>query len=416
MIKKIAILGAGFVAKFHLRALQAVRGAEVVAVYALKGAEELAALTRQLGVGNPMVCTSVAEACGMTDIVGVFVPNFAREEVIKAIVDSNANVAIVAEKPLARNVAEANRILDLMGKRKIPNAYFENQIHMPAVIAARMQLRGLMEKMGPVSLVRTAEEHGGPHEPWFWIPTSQGGGVWCDMGCHSVAVGEDLAATASGGQLIPLKVSATMGLLKWGNEPWLGKLKARGVDYTKTPAEDFAQVSFTFRNPQGRNVVVLATDSWMYEAPGLRLLMEAMGPGYALNVNTLQSPASIFISDTAAESVANAELALEKSQANRGQLIIQPDEASLYGYTGEWRDAIAAFEKGEDGLLNFAYGARVVALVMSAYMAHETGTTIDLEEGRFLNSDALTNYIPKIQQGKGLEVLGNDSQRPLNFP
>lgn len=404
-MKRIAIIGAGFVAKFHLRALQSVRGAEVVAVHALSGAIGLANLAHELGVGNPTVCDSVADACKMADIIGIFVPNFVREQVVKEIVNSRAPVAVVAEKPLARNVAEANRILDLIGQRCIPNAYFENQIHMPAIAAARTQLAGLMKRMGPVNLVRSAEEHGGPHEPWFWNPTLQGGGVWCDMGCHSIAVGEDLAAATPGGQLTPLRVSATLGLLKWKHEPWLGKLKDRGVDYTKTPAEDFAQVSFTFRNADGREVVVLATDSWMYESPGLRLQMEAMGPGYALGVNTLQCPAGIFISDAAAESASDTELALEKSQASRGQLIVQPDEAALYGYVNEWRDALAAFERGKDGLLNFAYGARVVKLVMAAYWAHEKGRTINLDEGRFLNSQELADYVPKIQQGLGGLVL-----------
>jgi predicted dehydrogenase len=230
-MKKIGIIGAGFVARFHLQALRFVRGAEVAAIYALQGAKELADMARDLGVGSPVVCDSVADLCQKVDIVGVFVPNFAREETIRAIVESGANVAVVAEKPLARNVAEANRILDWIGKRPILTGYFENQIFMPTIAAARAQIRGLMKRMGPVSLVRTAEEHGGPHEPWFWDPTRQGGGVFCDMGCHSVAVGEDLAAAAAGGQLNPISVSATMGLLKWGNDPWLGILQKRGVDY-----------------------------------------------------------------------------------------------------------------------------------------------------------------------------------------
>lgn len=43
--------------------------------------------------------------------------------------------------------------------------------------------------MGPLMLTRSAEEHAGPHEGWFWDPTRQGGGVLSDMGCHSIAVG-----------------------------------------------------------------------------------------------------------------------------------------------------------------------------------------------------------------------------------
>ncbi len=37
-------------------------------------------------------------------------------------------------------------------------------------------------------LARAAEEHSGPHMPWFWEGELQGGGVLNDMMCHSVEV------------------------------------------------------------------------------------------------------------------------------------------------------------------------------------------------------------------------------------
>ena len=40
--------------------------------------------------------------------------------------------------------------------------------------------------------------------------------------------------------LKPVSVTATMGLLKWGKEPWISTLRERGVDYDVTPAEDYA--------------------------------------------------------------------------------------------------------------------------------------------------------------------------------
>jgi len=60
-------------------------------------------------------------------------------------------------------------------------AYLENQVHMKAVQAQRTQLKPVMEAMGPPVLVRSGEEHGGPHSGWFWDPTQQGGGVMSDM-------------------------------------------------------------------------------------------------------------------------------------------------------------------------------------------------------------------------------------------
>jgi predicted dehydrogenase len=204
--------------------------------------------------------------------------------------------------------------------------------------------------------------------------------------------------------LRPTSVTAEMALLKWGKEPWLSKLRHRGVDYSKTPAEDYSLVTIEFKDPEtGVCSVAQATNSWMYDAPGLRLLMEAIGPGYSYTVNSLQSPSDMFISDTAADAVVDAEIALEKSQASRGALILQPNEPDLYGYVTEWKDALAAFEKGKDAMLNFEYGRLVTMLIMAAYMAHEKKQTIDLTDQAVL--EELDKYIPAIQQGNGKQVL-----------
>jgi predicted dehydrogenase len=133
----------------------------------------------------------------------------------------------------------------------VPTAYFENQIHMPAVVQARTQLAQVEKAMGPAHLARSAEEHGGPHEPGFWNPTTQGGGVCCDMGCHSIACGMHMLTPAGkpADHLKPVRVNATMALLKWGKEPWLGQLKQRKVDYSAAPAEDYSSVTIEFEDP-----------------------------------------------------------------------------------------------------------------------------------------------------------------------
>jgi len=407
---KVGMIGAGFVAGFHERALRSVRNAEFAGVYAPAGAEELAKRAQADRLGDTQVYDSVAALTEAVDVVCLFAPNFARleimREVAKAIEDGAEVKGIIVEKPLARNLREADTLVRIAKALNVPTAYFENQIHMPAVVQARAQLAQVERSMGPAHLARSAEEHGGPHEPWFWDPTTQGGGVCCDMGCHSIACGMFML-TPTGRPVDYLKavrVNATMALLKWGKQPWLGQLQERGVDYSAVPAEDYSSVTVEFRDPEsGQHSIVQATNSWMYDAPGLRLLMETFGPGYSYTVNSLQSPAGLFISDAAAAAVADGELALEKSQASRGSLILQPDEIALYGYVAEWLDALAAFEQGRDALLNLEYGKLVTMLIMAAYMSHEKKKTIDLTDTRIL--DELENYVPLIQQGKGKQVL-----------
>jgi len=407
---KIGMIGAGFVAGFHAKALRSVRNAKLAGVCAPQGAGNLARTAREDGLGNAKVYKTVADLCTAVDVVGIFAPNFARLDIMQGIaraVEGGAKLkGIICEKPLARNVQEADILTRMVKALHVPNAYFENQLHMPSLVEARRQLSMVEKAMGAVHLARSAEEHGGPHEPWFWDPTQQGGGVCCDMGCHSIAAG--MYMLTPGGKppdyLTAVSVTAEMALLKWGKEPWLGQLKGRGVDYSVTPAEDYSVVTIEFKDPEtGVVSIAQATNSWMYDAPGLRLLMEAMGPGYSYSVDSLRSPAELFIGDAAAEAVADSELALEKAQATRGALILQANEPDLYGYVAEWRDALGAFEKGKDGLVNFEYGRMITMLIMAAYMAHEKKQTIDLTEPETI--EELETYVPLIQQGKGAEVL-----------
>lgn len=407
---KIGMVGAGFVAGFHERALQSVRGAELAGVTAPKGAEALAKRAREDGLGKTEVFENVEKLCNAVDVACIFAPNFARldimRDIAKAVEGGVKLKGIICEKPLARNLKEADEMVKITRKLGVPTAYFENQIHMPCIAEARRQLAAVEKNMGAVHLARSAEEHGGPHEPWFWDPTRQGGGVCCDMGCHSIAVGMYMLTPSSKppNYLTPLSVSANMALLKWGKEPWLSKLRKRGVDYSKTPAEDYSNVSIEFKDPKTGIVgITQATNSWMYDAPGLRLLMEAFGPGYSYTVNSLQSPAGLFISDAAAAAVADSELALEKAQASRGSLVLQPNEIDLYGYVAEWRDALPAFQIGKSALLDFEYGRLITMLVMAAYMAHEKKKVVDLTDSR--TQQELENYVPLIQQGKAAKVL-----------
>ncbi len=407
---KIGMIGAGFVAGFHERALRSVRIGEFAGVCAPKGAEELAQVARQDRLGDTRVYANVAELAKAVDVVCIFAPNFARLEIMRQIaqaVEGGATLkGIIVEKPLARTLREADTLVRIAKAMNIPTAYFENQIHMPSIVQARHQLAGVEKAMGPAHLARSAEEHGGPHEPWFWDPTTQGGGVCCDMGCHSIACGMFML-TPQGkplDYLKPVSINATMALLKWGKEPWLSQLKGRGVDYSKTPAEDYSTVTLELKDPQsGHRSVVQATNSWIYDAPGLRLLMETFGPGYSYTVNSLQSPSGIFISDAAATAVVDSELALEKSQATRGSLILQSNEADLYGYVAEWIDALTAFEQGKDARLNLEYGKLITMLILAAYMSHEKRKAIDLTDSRVLRE--LEDYVPSIQKGEGKKVL-----------
>ncbi len=408
---KLGFIGAGFISKFQATALQHVRGINLAGVHALKGAEELQAFAQKTGVGTCAVYPNVAELCANVDAVCLFAPNYVRVALMQEIVDAVKAGAglkgIICEKPLGRTVAEARQLCALAKEAGLPTAYFENQIHMKPIKVQREQLAPQQKAMGPLALARSSEEHSGPHEPWFWDPTRQGGGVLSDMGCHSIAVGW-WVLTPYGKPvdfLQPVSVNATTALLKWGVPKYRQQLLDRmGVDYAKTPAEDFATGIVTYKNPEtGQLSQGQFTNSWMYDKQGLRLAMDGLGPGYAFEVNSLKSPLEVFIGDEAADAVADAESALEKATSSRGLLTVEHNEADLYGYVDEMIDAAQAFAAGKDAFLNFDYGLEITKLCQAAYLSAEQGRTIDLTDAAVQKE--LETYTSLIAQGRGAEVL-----------
>ena len=409
---KLGCIGAGFIGNFQAQAMKMVRGVELAGVYALKGADKLAQFARDNGLGDCRVYPNVKELCKNSAVVALFAPNYVRieltEQIVEAVKAGAELKGIICEKPLGRTVAEAQRLVELVSPIKLPTAYFENQIHIKAIKNARSQLEPVQKTMGPVALARCAEEHAGPHEPWFWDPIRQGGGVLSDMGCHSIAVSW-FVLTPVGKPvtfLEPVWVTAETALLKWGRDKYRRELRDRmGVDYGKTPAEDFCTGTIKFRHPDTNQMVIgQFTNSWMYDKQGLRLMMDGLGPGYAFEVNSLKSPLEIFIGDAAAAAAANAETALEKATATRGLLTVQPNEVDLYGYVDELADMRDAFLAGRDALLNWQYGLEITKLVQAAYMSAERHKTIYLTDPAIQKE--LKSYQSLIAQGKGAEVLG----------
>ncbi len=408
---KLGFIGAGFIAKFQIRAMRWLNNAELAGVYAKDWAEDLQEYAHEHGVGECTVYGSIKELCENCDAVALYVPNYARIEVMEEVVEAVKGGAelkgIICEKPLARTVKEAKRLVELANEVNLPTAYHENQIYMKSIQNALQQLEPEQKVMGPITLARSSEEHGGPHEPWFWDPTRQGGGVLADMGCHSVAVSW-YVLTPLGKPvdfLEPVAVSCDISLLKWGQPDYRKKLLDKtGVDYNDTPAEDFCTGIVTFKNPEtGQLVKGQFTNSWMYDKQGLRLLMEGLGPGYAFEVNSLRSPLEIFIADEAAEAVADAEMALEKATATRGLLAVQPNEADLYGYVDETRETAKAFLNGEEPLLNWEFGLEITRLIQASYMAAEQKKTLDLTDAGVQKD--LEDFQSLVAQGRGGEIL-----------
>ena len=194
----IGVIGSGFNARFHLHAFRAVRDAEIRGVYSPHEAHaaEAATLARSLDVGPARAFRTIATmvADPAIDAIWLCGRNDARVENIEAIVDAAAGRAaplrgIACEKPLGRSVAEATRLRRAVKRANIMHGYLENQAFAPPVVQGRDLIWSRGARLtGRPYLARAAEEHSGPHAPWFWQGRLQGGGVLNDMMCHSALV------------------------------------------------------------------------------------------------------------------------------------------------------------------------------------------------------------------------------------
>lgn len=408
---KIGFIGSGFIAHFLAKAMKQVRRVELTAIFNNNGSEDLAAFAKTNKLGQPVVCDTIREVCEKSDAVAILTPNFTRIKIMQEIAESVLSgvplTGVICEKPLARTIPEATEMVDLAASANLLTAYFENQLHAPAINKALKQLEPQMRAMGNITLARSTEEHSGPHSAWFWDPMKQGGGVLSDMGCHSIAASRHILTPPGKGPLFlePVSVQADTSLLKWGREKYRKQLKEKfGVDYSITPAEDFCTGTINYKNPEtGRHVKSQFTDSWMYDKQGLRISMEGLGPGYAFEMNSLRSPSEIFIGDEAAEAVADSEEALEKSTSSRGLLPLQPNEADLYGYVAEIEDMRDAFLAGNNAMLDWNYGKEITMLCQACYLSAEKGQTVKLSNP--IVQQELETYRSLISRGEGAEVL-----------
>ena len=381
----VGIVGAGFVGKFHIRSWRGVRHADILGVCSRTGkhAEEAAALARSLGVGEARAYGSISEMVRdpRIDAVWICVPNYARIEVMEEIAEAGKGkvLGVACEKPLGRNVAEAERMVVLAKRMGTLHGYLENQVFMPSLTRGKEILwrRGAAVAGRPY-LARCAEEHGGPHEPWFWSGKQQGGGVLNDMMCHSLEAARFLLQDPEKprSSLRPKSVSCEIATLKWSRRDYAEKLKKRtGVDFTLTPAEDFARASVAWETEDGLPLVTEATTSWSFVGPGLRLSVEVMGPEYSMQGNSLTSPLNLFFSREV-RGRAGEDL-VEKQSAEQGLLPVVPDEESHYGYTEENRHMVESFLANRPPSETFEDGLEVTRLLMACYLSAERGEKLN---------------------------------------
>ncbi|MBC7185919.1 MAG: Gfo/Idh/MocA family oxidoreductase [Calditrichaeota bacterium] len=403
----VGIVGGGFVGSFHIRSWVGVRDADIVGIVDKnrKTAQAAASLAKKLRVGDAKPYKTITDMVADPAIhaIWICIPNYARLEVMEEIVHALETgkgelIGVACEKPLGRTVAEARKMRDLARKAGLLDGYLENQIFSPSVVRGKQIVwsRGAAIAGRPY-LARAAEEHSGPHMPWFWEGTLQGGGVLNDMMCHSVEAARFMLTPpgAPRSVLTPVKVTAHTSCLKWQRPEYVRHLKKYSegkLDYRRRPAEDFARSLIEYHDEHGEPLIVETTTSWCYVGAGLRLSMELLGPEYSLAINTLESGLRVFFSRKVKGE--QGEDLVEKQNAEMGLMPVVSNEESEYGYEAENRHMVQSFLAGKRPMENFDDGLNVTELLMTAYMSAEQQKTLSFPP------PGLDTFVPAVAQGR----------------
>jgi len=404
----IGFIGGGFITRFHIQSLVGVRDADVVGVMSRTkaSAEESATLARTIGVGSDAKAyDSITDMIADPNIHALWVcsPNFARVETFEEIANAISSgkgelIGVTCEKPLGRNVEEAKKVLELTQSVNLLDGYLENQIFAPSITRGKeiVWARGAATTGRPY-LARAAEEHSGPHMPWFWEGSLQGGGVLNDMMCHSVEEARFMLTEPGKPRdsITPISISAHTDCLKWQRPEYVKILSDNSngkTDYSKRPSEDFARSLIEYLDEDNNKLIVETTTSWCFVGEGLRLSMELFGPEYSMFVNTLDPDLKVFFSRKVTGS--EGEDLVEKQNAESGGMPVVSNEAEAYGYTAENRHMVQSFMNGRRPEENFDDGLEVTRLLMAAYMSAEQGKTIQLP-----NAD-IDTFKPAVAQGE----------------
>jgi predicted dehydrogenase len=403
----IGFIGSGFNTRFHIQGLQAVRDADVRGVWSpnRKNAASAAELARTLDVGDAKGYATITDMVADPAVEAIWLcgPNQARienvEEIVQAVESGKGELkGIACEKPLARNVAEAKKVADLVRRIGIPTGYLENQLFSPQVETGKALIwaRGASNTGRPY-LARAAEEHSGPHGPWFWQGRLQGGGVLNDMMCHSALVVRHLLTKPGEpyDTVRPVRITGHIASLKWSRPEYakrLSKTMGKDIDYTKTPSEDFASVVIEFETHDGYTVLGEASTSWSFVGAGLRLSAELLGPEYSMSWNTLDSGLKLFFSREVTGK--QGEDLVEKQNAEQGVMPVVAGEAWAYGYEAEDRHFARVFQGKEKPKLTFDDGVEVVKVLMTAYQSAEQGKAIAFPP------KGIDTFVPQVAKGE----------------
>ncbi|MDG1050181.1 MAG: Gfo/Idh/MocA family oxidoreductase, partial [Planctomycetota bacterium] len=141
---KVAVVGAGYIADFHLEVLQAMPEVDLIAVCDVSEARAKSGASR---FGAAHAVTDLKELAGLgVEVAHLAVPPDLHVRLTRDLLESG--VGVFAEKPIALATEEARDLAELAAERGLPLGVNHNNVYHPAF--ARMMERVRAGEIGRV--------------------------------------------------------------------------------------------------------------------------------------------------------------------------------------------------------------------------------------------------------------------------
>ncbi len=176
----VLVIGAGTMGSTHAHAYAAMENVNLVGIVDIR-AEKGSELAASVGTRSFTSYEEAMEALERVDVVDVCVPTFLHKEYVMKAADAGKHV--ICEKPLARNLRDAQEMIDYCKQKNVKLFVGHVLRFFPEYVNAKQMLD--QEAIGPVAVVRTTRGGAFPMAWNNWYADFQcSGGLTLDMIIH----------------------------------------------------------------------------------------------------------------------------------------------------------------------------------------------------------------------------------------
>jgi predicted dehydrogenase len=343
---RFGIIGLGMISHFHAKAIQAMKGARLVAVASRSQAkaEEFAAQYGVEGLGSYRALVERDDI----DIVTICTPSGAHLE--PAIMAAEHGKHILCEKPLEVTLPRLDRMVEVCRRwRVLLGGIFPSRT---SEVYQRIKQAVDAGRLGRITL-------GSAYVKW-----------WRTQAYYDSAAWRGTRKLDGGGCLMNQGIH-TIDLLQWFMGP---AVEVRAVTacmaHTRIEVEDVAAAAIRFKSG-ALGVIEGATSAWPGHAKRIELCGDQGG------VATREDDLATWTFAKPAKGDAALLARLGARDTGKGGAA-DPKAISFIGHQRQFEDFVAALRAGRAPMVDGAEGRKAVELILAIYRSARTGRTVRL--------------------------------------